>query len=62
MPSNTTAPHQARYTEALEELWDLLSDAVEAGRLTESDIPHDYQALVSQMMTCEARRSALSAH
>jgi hypothetical protein len=41
---------EATYILELEKLWDMLSDTVEGGRLTEADIPDDYQALVSQMV------------
>lgn len=33
-------------------LWDMLSETVESGRLTVSDIPVDYHALVHQMTQC----------
>lgn len=40
----------------LECLWDMLSDAIEGGRLTEADIPDDYEAFVEQMVSCEGAR------
>lgn len=46
------------YTKALERLWDMLSDTVEGGRLTEADCPDDYEALVHQMVACEQARDA----
>ena len=36
------------------ELHDMLSDMIEAGRLTEGDIPEDYAALVEQLEQCNA--------
>ena len=51
-------PKADRYVAALERLWDMLSDTVEAGRLSEADIPDDYRALVEQMVACEAARDA----
>ena len=41
-------------------LWDMLSDTVESGRLTVSDIPVDYHALVHQMTQCCAAFAGLS--
>jgi len=38
------------YVDALERLWDMLSDCVEGGRLTEGNLPDDYAALVRQMV------------
>jgi hypothetical protein len=40
---------EALYIENLEQLWDMLSDAVEGGRLTQADAPDDYRAYVHQM-------------
>lgn len=54
----TATQHQASYTDALERLWDMLSDTIESGRLTEADIPDDYQALVITMQRCEVLRAA----
>ena len=34
------------------ELHDMLSDMIEAGRLTEGDIPEDYAAIVEQLEQC----------
>ncbi len=48
----------AHYVAALERLWDMLSDAVEGGRLTPALLPDDYAALVSQMTACESARNA----
>lgn len=45
------------YIRELEKLWDMLSDAIEGGRLTESDIPDDYQAIVYQMRECKKKRA-----
>ena len=41
------------YVSALENLWDIVSDMVESGRLTEADIPDDYSALVERMASLE---------
>lgn len=38
------------YVRCLETLWDMVSDMVEGGRLTEADIPDDYHALVNHMV------------
>lgn len=54
--ANATTDTQSRYIKELEKLWDMLSDTIEGGRLTEADIPDDYQAFVTQMMACEASR------
>jgi hypothetical protein len=35
-------------------LHDFLSDAIEGGRLKESDLPDDYLAIVTQLETCAA--------
>lgn len=35
-------------------LHDFLSDAIESGRLKESDLPDDYQAIVAQLEACAA--------
>jgi hypothetical protein len=35
-------------------LHDFLSDAIEGGRIKESDLPDDYQAIVAQMEACAA--------
>lgn len=35
-------------------LHDFLSDAIEGGRLKESDLPDDYQAIVAQLEACAA--------
>lgn len=48
--------HEIKYISALEELWDLVSDVVEGGRLTEVDLPDDYRALVEKMQECERLR------
>lgn len=45
------------YIKQLEALWDMVSDMVEGGRLTEADIPDDYDALVRKMGECEAARA-----
>lgn len=37
------------YVAALEKLWDILSDTIEGGRLLETDLPVDYDAMVRQM-------------
>jgi hypothetical protein len=55
---------ESEYVEQLEKLWDMLSDTVEGGRLTEVDAPDDYQAFVSQMVKLvklndQARKSVL---
>lgn len=50
---------EAHYVDKLERLWDMLSEAVEGGRLTEADIPDDYAALVSQMGKCNAALAAV---
>lgn len=39
-------------------LHDRLSDMIEAGRLTEGDIPEDYAALVERLEQCNARYDA----
>ena len=57
MLTNLT-PEEVRYIRALEKLWDMLSDAVEGGRLKKEDIPDDYEALVGQMVECEVARYA----
>ncbi len=44
------------YIEALEGLWDMLSDAIEGGRLTEADLLDDYSPFVNQMQRCENLR------
>jgi hypothetical protein len=41
---------ESQYFDQLEHLWDMLSDCIEGGRLTEADIPDDYKALVKQMV------------
>lgn len=41
---------ESQYFDQLERLWDMLSDCVEGGRLTEADLPDDYEALVHQMV------------
>lgn len=38
--------------EAYFDLHDMLSDMIEGGRLTEADIPDDYQALLEQIDRC----------
>lgn len=38
-----------------ERLHDGLSDMIEGGRLTEADIPDDYQWLVETLVQCNAR-------
>lgn len=43
---------QADYVGELEKLWDMLSDAIEGGRLSPADIPDDYDAFVNQMVSC----------
>ncbi len=48
---------EVKYIDSLELLWDVLSDAIEGGRLTESDIPDDYAAFVTVMQECEAARN-----
>lgn len=48
---------EVRYIDSLELLWDMLSDTIEGGRLTESDIPDDYAALVTVMQECERLRN-----
>ena len=35
-------------------LHDMVSDAIEGGRLTEADIPDDYKAIVGQLVKCNA--------
>lgn len=45
------------YIRELEKLCSMLSDAIEEGRLTESDIPDNYQAIVYQMRECEKKRA-----
>jgi len=47
---------EAVYVDGLERLWDMLSDAVESGRLRATHIPDDYAALVSQMIALENLR------
>jgi hypothetical protein len=42
---------EEQYVEALEKLWDMVSDMTEY-RLREGDIPDDYEALVGQMVEC----------
>lgn len=49
--------HKDKYLHSLEKLWDMLSDAVENGRLLEHDIPDDYKAFIHQMEQCEAYRA-----
>lgn len=39
----------AEYRKAYSRLHDFLSDMIEGGRLTETDIPDDYAALVSAL-------------
>ena len=41
---------EAKLCNGMLKLWDMLSDTVEGGRLTEADIPDDYSALVRQMV------------
>ena len=41
--------------EQYERLHDGLSDMIEGGRLTEADIPDDYQWLVETLVACNAR-------
>jgi predicted protein tyrosine phosphatase len=41
--------------DAYEKLHDGLSDMIEGGRLTEADIPDDYQWLVETLVNCNAR-------
>lgn len=43
---------EQNYMAALERLWDMLSDAVEGGRLTVAEVPDDYDAFVAQMIGC----------
>lgn len=45
--SNTEALKQM--VQAYGRLHDILSDTIESGRLSESDIPDDYQAIVEQL-------------
>lgn len=48
--------------EAYGRLHDFLSDAIEAGRLTEADIPDDYAAIVEQLAgPCNAASEAAKA-
>lgn len=49
--------HEIAYINALEHLWDMLSDMIEGGRLDEADIPDDYIALVNQTQRCESART-----
>ena len=50
------------YIKVLERLWDDVSDMVEGGRITEADIPDDYEALVFRMLQCgDAQTDYLSA-
>lgn len=49
-----------KYVGSLEKLWDTISDTVEGGRLTEADIPDDYQAIVEQMVECNATHHELA--
>lgn len=51
--------NEAAYIEALEDLWDMVSDMVEGGRLREADIPDDYRALVRHQMTLSSLRAAV---
>lgn len=46
-PQERGAPDAiAEYRKAYSRLHDFLSDMIEGGRLTEADIPDDYQAIV----------------
>lgn len=40
---------EAHYIGELESLWDMVSDTIKGGRLTEADIPDDYRAFVRQL-------------
>lgn len=51
--------NEAAYIEALEDLWVMVSDMVEGGRLREADIPDDYRALVRRQMTLSSLRAAV---
>lgn len=42
---------------AYHRLHDFLSDMIEGGRLTESDIPDDYQAVVEALVVCGGMRN-----
>lgn len=44
---------EAEYVDALERLWDLVSDAIECGRL-----PNRRHLFIEQMIKCEALRDA----
>ena len=53
--SNQKAQVRHNTVEQYEKLHDGLSDMIEDGRLTEMDIPDDYQWLVETLVACNAR-------
>lgn len=50
--SQMSMPDQ--YLVELENLWGMVSEMVEGGRLTKESSPEDYQKLVDQMVACNA--------
>lgn len=49
---DTLTPEQAKHIDNLHRLCDMLNDCVSSGRLSEADIPDDFQALTAQMDAC----------